>query len=165
MKSIILYTLIFSIIYFSNCDDESMNYIIDNIYLGDSEAASNEENLKKYNIDTVVNCAQELTSEYKDLRFIELKLYDVPEQKLLPKFEVAYNFIKKNSKNNILIHCVAGASRSASLVAFYIMRELRWDYESAYLFIKAKRPVIEPNSGFAEQLREYYYNYIRKTPY
>ena len=45
--------------------DDNMNYIIDNIYLGNSEAASNEEYLKEYNISTVINCAEDLTSVYK----------------------------------------------------------------------------------------------------
>ena len=53
-------------------DDDIMNFIIDNIYLGDSTAASNEVYLKSFNIDTVVNCAEELVSEYKDLKFMEL---------------------------------------------------------------------------------------------
>ena len=86
--------------------DDNMNYIIDNIYLGDSEAASNEEYLKEYNISTVVNCAESLTSEYKELKFMELRLYDIYEQNLFPKFDVAYKYIKLKSKNNILIHCL-----------------------------------------------------------
>ena len=75
------------------------------------------------NIDTVVNCAEELVSEYKDLKFMELKLYDDYEQKLFPKLEIAYKYIKLHKRNNILVHCAAGMSRSASLVIFYIMKE------------------------------------------
>ena len=162
MKSL-LYILILLIINLIICDDENMNFIMENIYLGDYVAASDEEYLKKFNITSVVNCAKEITSDYKDLKFLELKLMDDPEEAIIPKFEVAYRFIKKNLKNkntNILIHCAAGASRSAALVAFYMMKEKKWDYDSCLSYMVARRPVVDPNTGYANQLRDYYYRYI-----
>ena len=144
---------------------EIMNYIIDNIYLGDSEAAGNEEYLKEYNITAVVNCAEEIYSDYRDLKFIELRMFDTPEQNLFPKLEIGYKFIKinsKNPKNNILVHCAAGMSRSASLVALYLMKEKGWDYDICYQFMKERRPVVDPNYGFVEQLREYYDKIIKQ---
>ena len=143
-------------------DDDIMDYIVDNIYLGDSTAASDEEYLKSYNIDTVVNCAEELESKYKDLKFMELKLYDDYEQKLFPKLEVAYKYIKLHKRNNILVHCAAGMSRSASLVIFYIMKENGWDFDVSYRYCKERRPIVEPNDSFQEQLRDYYNKYKKK---
>ena len=81
-------------------DTDRINYICDNIYLGDAIAASNEDFLKEYNISTVVNCARTHRSDYKDIRFMELKMYDRDKQNLFPKFEIAYKFIKANSKHN-----------------------------------------------------------------
>ena len=143
--------------------DDNMNYIIDNIYLGNSEAASNEEYLKEYNISTVINCAEDLTSVYKELKFMELNLYDIYEQNLFPKFDIAYKYIKLHSKNNILIHCVVGMSRSASLVIFYMMKEKGWDYDTCYKYVKERRPIVEPNVGFEAQLRDYYDKYIKNN--
>ena len=161
MKKIFFILLTFILGHIS-CDDDPMNYIIDNIYLGNSEAASDEEYLKQHNIDTVINCAEGLVSEYKELKFLELNLFDYPEQNLFPKFEVAYKFIKLNSKNNILIHCLLGMSRSASLVIFYLMKEKGWDYDTCYKYAKERRPIVDPNYGFAEQLKDYYDKYIKK---
>ncbi len=158
MKRYILFIIIINIII---CDDP-MNYIIDNIYLGGNDAASDENYLKQYNITTVINCAEEIVSVYKDIKLLELNLYDSFNQPLFPKFEVAYKFIKKNSKNNILIHCALGVSRSASLVAFYMMKEKGWDYDICYNYMKERRPIVNPNSNFVEQLREYYDKYIKK---
>ena len=144
-------------------DQNSMNYIIDNIYLGDSEAASNEKYLKKHNITAVVNCAIEYTSKYKDLNFLELKLDDYEYQNLFPMFEIAYKFIKNNSRKNnyILIHCMGGISRSTSLVVFYLMKEKKWDYDTSINYIIERRPIVSPNSGFERQLRNYYDRYIK----
>ena len=158
MKRYILFIIIINIII---CDDP-MNYIIDNIYLGGNDAASDENYLKQYNITTVINCAEEIVSVYKDIKFLELNLYDSFNQPLFPKFEVAYKFIKKNSENNILIHCALGVSRSASLVAFYLMKEKGWDYDTCYNYMKERRPIVDPNSNFVGQLREYYDKYIKK---
>ena len=164
------YLLIFILINLIICDEDDdddqpilMNYMIDNIYLGGKEAASDEEYLKKYNISTVVNCAEEITSEYKDLRFFELKLYDSVIQDLFPKIEIAYKFIKKTAKknnNNILIHCTYGKSRSASVVLFYIMNEKKWDYDTCFQYMRARRPLVSPIEHFEMQLREYYDKHI-----
>ena len=164
------YILIFFLINHIICDDEDepviMNYMIDNIYLGGIDAASDEQYLKDYNISTVVNCAFEITSEYKDLKFFELKLIDNDEQNLFPKFEIAYKYIKINSKKsnkNILIHCTYGKSRSASLVLFYIMKEKKWDYDTCFQYMRARRPLVSPNEHFQKQLRDYYDKYIKNN--
>ena len=158
---ILFYIIIISIINLIICQDDPMNYMIDNIYLGDAEAASDEDYLKSYNITTVINCADDIHSSYKDLKFLELKIYDIEGQSLFPKFEIAYEFIKINNKGNILIHCFLGMSRSASLVAFYMMKEKGWDYDTCYKYMKERRPIAEPISGFAQQLRQYYDKYIK----
>ena len=154
MKKYILLLIIINIII---CDDDPMNYIIDNIYLGGRDAARDIEYLKQYNITTVINCAEEIESIYEDIKFLEIKLYDDEDrQKLFPKFDVAYKFIKKNPDNNILIHCAMGVSRSASLVVFYIMKEKGWDYDYTISYIRERRPSVEPNPYFVAKIKEYF---------
>jgi hypothetical protein len=40
------------------------------------------------------------------------------------------------------------------VVIGYLMKINRWTYEQAYLFVKEKRQIVEPNIGFATQLRQ-----------
>ena len=145
-----------------NLINAGMDYICDNIFLGDNIAASNETYLKENNIGAVVNCAKDLISNYIEIKFLELYLYDLSIEIIIPKFEVAYKFIKEYSDNNILIHCLQGKSRSVSLVIFYLMKEKGWDYDTCIKFIKERRPSISPNIGYVDQLREYYDKYIKK---
>ena len=143
-------------------EEDSMHYILDNIYLGDVLAAENETYLKSFNISVVINCAYEHISDYEDLKAYELNLTDHFPQQLFPTFEFAYNIIKYYNKNNkIYVHCMSGMSRSASLVIFYIMKEKKWDYDRSFEYVQKIRNCIDLNLGFIRQLREYYDKYIK----
>ena len=164
MKAILIILISLNIIQFGLSGDcDPINYIIDNIYLGNKVAAKDEDLLKSYNVTAVVNCAGDFKSNYKDLRFIAFNWDDSSSQNLLPEIEVGYKFIKKNSKgkNNIFVHCQAGRSRSASMVLFYIMKEKGWDFDKTYKYVKEKRPCVSPNRGFRKQLQDYYENNIK----
>jgi protein-tyrosine phosphatase len=56
-------------------------------------------------------------------------------------------------KGNILIHCLAGVSRSPTIVAAYLMYKRKWRYKQALALIKQTRPFVNPNPGFIEQLK------------
>ena len=60
-------------------------------------------------------------------------------------------------KNNaiILIHCMAGISRSVTLTIAYLMSHFRMSMQNAYQFVKDKRPAISPNLNFMGQLVEF----------
>ena len=140
--------------------DKAMNHIYKNLYLGNRKAAQIENFLKMYDIHTVINCAAELQNDYKDVISYDLNLYDMPEEKIILVFERAYDFVKKHLDHNILVHCYMGISRSASFIIFYLMKEEKWDYDTCFDFVRKKRPCIEPNYGFEQQLRDYYNQYI-----
>ena len=162
---IIFYLFILLILFFNNVNafyGAPMNHIYKNIYLGDYRASENENYLKMYDILSVINCAAELNNDYKDIKSFELYLYDMPSERIFPIFEEAYDFVKKHLNHNILVHCYMGISRSSSFVVFYLMKETGWDYETCIEFIRKKRPIANPNYGFENQLKEYYYTYINK---
>ena len=161
MKHLLFILLISKIILIFGQYDDSMDHIIDNIYLGDVFAARNETYLKIHNISIVINCAMEHKSEYKDIKALELELLDFYEIKLFPKFDFVYKIIKQYNKTNIFIHCMGGVSRSASLVLFYIMKEKKWNYDISLNYARSKRPTVNPNESFANQLKEYYNKYIK----
>lgn len=60
----------------------------------------------------------------------------------------------KNNKN-ILVHCHAGLSRSATIVCAYLIRKNGWSCEEAVSFVKKKRNRIRPNEGFIKMLKDY----------
>ena len=72
-------------------------------------------------------------------------------QNIIKYFGECLNFIKGEDK--ILVHCVAGSSRSATIVIAYIMWSKKMTYSKAFNFVKNKRSIIYPNTGFIEQLK------------
>jgi protein-tyrosine phosphatase len=80
----------------------------------------------------------------------------------MPIIELAYHFINHavEQGEKVLVHCMAGRSRSVSVVMYYLMRKHNIDSKEAYLLIRAKRQQASPNSAFMDQLR--YYDHDRR---
>jgi atypical dual specificity phosphatase len=71
-------------------------------------------------------------------------------------FNQAANFIRDAlQRTNVMVHCLAGVSRSVSLVIAYLIKHCGKSYSEAYSLLKSKRRVIQPNSGFVAQLKQY----------
>lgn len=58
-------------------------------------------------------------------------------------------------RSRVFVHCMAGRSRSATLVAAYLMWAQRLSLRQALILLKERRPMIFPNVGFLQQLRRY----------
>ena len=67
------------------------------------------------------------------------------------------HYTEDNLKNggNVLVHCVAGISRSASVVLAYLMWKENMSFEEALEYLKGLRPIVEPNDGFVKQLKDF----------
>ncbi len=50
---------------------------------------------------------------------------------------------------------MAGISRSATIVIGYLMTTENMSLESAYKFVRKKRSLSFPNTGFVKQLKDY----------
>jgi protein-tyrosine phosphatase len=55
----------------------------------------------------------------------------------------------------VLVHCVCGVSRSATLVIAYLMKHYTMSLKQAFDHVKSKRPEIKPNPYFADALQRY----------
>ncbi|XP_013404192.1 phosphatidylglycerophosphatase and protein-tyrosine phosphatase 1-like [Lingula anatina] len=65
------------------------------------------------------------------------------------------NFILDAPEGSVYVHCKAGRSRSATLVACYLMKVHNWSPEEAVSFIKDKRPHVMILPSHYEVLRTF----------
>lgn len=74
-----------------------------------------------------------------------------------PLIEIGYHFINSvvAENKNILVHCIAGVSRSVSMVVYFLMKKMHMTYEGAITMVKSKRQSACPNDSFRAQLTKY----------
>ncbi|KAB0795453.1 hypothetical protein PPYR_12292 [Photinus pyralis] len=133
--------------------DDIPSRITENIYLG-SQDCSELEVVTKYNIKHVLSLGVKPFSFAVNHRFV--KCLDLPETNILDILQhQCYYFISNavKLKENVLVHCAAGVSRSSSIVIGYLMVTEKLSYEDAFKFVKSKRSCIKPNCGFENQLK------------
>ncbi|CAJ0585569.1 unnamed protein product, partial [Mesorhabditis spiculigera] len=130
------------------------------LYLGSQHDALSHDTLKKHNITYVLNLSLNCPKAdilKDDEHFLRIPVNDNYQEKLLPYFYDAFVYLDKVRERGevVLIHCLAGISRSPTLAISYIMRHLKMGSDEAYRFVKARRRTISPNFNFMGQLLEY----------
>ena len=130
-----------------------LSQITENIYLGNLYDAQNIPNLLKIGIQKVLSLItdSQLLFYPKEIEHKLIKISDFPRENIIQYFGECLLFIEDNRK--ILVHCVAGASRSATIVIAYLMWKNQLDYKESAKFVEQMRPCINPNYGFVRQLQ------------
>lgn len=59
------------------------------------------------------------------------------------------------ANRNVLVHCHAGVSRSATIVIAYLMAKYNMFANEAIDFLKSKRECIQPNDRFMQNLKDF----------
>jgi hypothetical protein len=135
------------------------NNILDNIYLGGIGSANDYDTLKTLGITHIVSVIAGFSPPYPDkFHYFILNALDTTNTDLSEYFDITNNFIEDALDNNgkVLIHCMAGKSRSVTILAAYLIKNFGMSVKNALAAIKNKRDIIEPNLFFINQLYEYY---------
>lgn len=138
----------------------------------------------KFNPDSVKNFHGDSWAEYgKDYQQLMIDLDDVEDADLLVELPAAVAFIDKalteaaekenSAKRGVFVHCVAGKSRSVSVIIAYLLWKYPQQFDpaasappnshsrkstakeavaNALELIRKTRPMAYPNHGFREQL-------------
>ena len=127
--------------------------ITDKIYLGEIEGAKEYDYFSKEGIThvlSIINFDVDLSDNPKITHKL-LKLDDENNANLLKYFKECIEFMDNSEK--VFVHCLAGMSRSPSLVIAYLMWKVKCGFYDSYFFVKSRRPFISPNPGFERQLK------------
>lgn len=99
-----------------------------------------------------------------DLESLGINRYRVPVDdddfawdEIKPHLEEIFEQIDlaRSEDKKVLIHCVKGASRSATVMIAYLMHKYRVTYDEAFNFVKSKRTQIEAKPSLTDGLKAY----------
>ncbi|XP_069570128.1 dual specificity protein phosphatase 13A-like [Brachyistius frenatus] len=149
----------------------TMDEVWPNLYIGNVAVAQNRKRLHKLSITHVLNAAHSKQGSIGDQSFYgnTCVYFGIPAEDsdhfdLSQYFKSAADFIHKALKSKdgkVLVHCIMGMSRSATLVLAYLMLRQRLSLRDALRHVVQKR-AIYPNRNFLSMLLKLDEQLIRK---
>ncbi|KAF9226635.1 phosphatases II [Gyrodon lividus] len=127
------------------------------LYLGNIHAARSSRSLTERRITHIVSvCNDPIPAELPEsgITHLRIPVEDVDFADLLIWLPTACQFIDQAIRAGgvVLVHCYQGLTRSATVVAAYLMYTRRIDATQAMLVVREAREQVWYNAGFHEQL-------------
>ncbi|XP_023700898.1 dual specificity protein phosphatase 6-like [Paramormyrops kingsleyae] len=134
--------------------------ILPHLYLGCARDSTNLHVLEEYGIKYILNVTPNLPNLFENVgrfRYKQIPISDHWSQNLSPFFPDAISFIDeaRGKKCGVLVHCLAGISRSVTVTVAYLMQKLNLSMNDAYDIVKMKKSNISPNFNFMGQLLDF----------
>lgn len=161
-----------TIVSVSPTDHSSPGYIVDTspdlgvarilpwLHMSSQDVAAHQQLLQDHGITHILNVGSgiDIHRDSWSWRVEErrVEMLDIPEQSIDKAMAESFEYLElcHESGANVLVHCNAGVSRSATVVIGYLMEHHNMTYDQAHQVVKTKRPCIRPNEGFVTQLKE-----------
>ncbi|PAA50178.1 hypothetical protein BOX15_Mlig031045g2 [Macrostomum lignano] len=131
--------------------------ITDHLYLCSAHPVR-DARLRALGIKLVVNATIDVPPvRLAGVDTLQVPVDDTPYARISNYFDIVADRINGEIRrgNNVLVHCMAGVSRSATLVLAYLMKYRNLNLRQAHDLCKQRRPYIRPNVGFWRQLCDY----------
>jgi predicted protein tyrosine phosphatase len=140
-----------------------LSEILQSLYISDIFSASDEEVLDTTGITHVVSVCQNIPwlgpppgSSY---RVLNINVDDSLDADLLAHFDASNAFIHEalagKQRGKVLCHCLAGISRSPTVVIAYLIGKMGMSLPQAFDIVRERRPIADPNPAFVRQLEQY----------
>lgn len=130
--------------------------VVPKIYIGSIHAAFNQEALVEKGITHILNASRLPSTFPKQFSYLSIDIRDKDNANILSCIPASNIFIEAGvDSGGVLVHCYGGRSRSAALIAAFLLSSTDLGLEKVISIIKAARPVTCINAGFEKQLRAY----------
>eukprot|EP00271_Cylindrocystis_brebissonii_P020287 TRINITY_DN6655_c0_g1_i1.p1 TRINITY_DN6655_c0_g1~~TRINITY_DN6655_c0_g1_i1.p1 ORF type:complete len:167 (+),score=27.25 TRINITY_DN6655_c0_g1_i1:915-1415(+) len=137
-----------------------MDKIEEGLYLGNYSASRQRSALLQLNVKHIVQVANDLGPPPfpKDFVYTVVEISDsiIEPKNISHHFDRCFDAIATARARGeaVLVHCVVGMSRSATIVIGYLMKTRNMSLPAAFSFVKSIRPIVQPNSKFMQELRK-----------
>ena len=131
--------------------------ITDYLYLS-SATAITRQRLSMLGITHIINCTLDVPNlNVPGVQSTQIHVDDHPQARLDIHFDRVSDEISTIASRGgkVIVHCVAGVSRSATLCIVHLMKHHRMSLIKAHEYVKKRRNMIRPNMGFWRQLIDY----------
>ncbi|KAL4646444.1 dual specificity protein phosphatase 22-B-like [Arapaima gigas] len=134
-----------------------INKVLPHLYLGNFKDARDKEQLARYNITHILSIHDSAAPLLQEMTYLCIPASDLPSQDLTQHFKESIKFIHESrlKGEGCLVHCLAGVSRSVTLVVAYIMSVTSLGWQDALAAVRVARPCAGPNVGFLRQLEDF----------
>ncbi|CAK8682009.1 unnamed protein product [Clavelina lepadiformis] len=134
-----------------------MNKILPGLFVGNFRDAKDEEQLEQNNITHILSIHDNARPLLADKKYLCIYASDTPGQDLMPYFRQCAMFIHeaRTGGGSVLVHCLAGVSRSVTVTVAYIMTVTGHTWRDTLNAVRQSRTVANPNYGFQTQLQKY----------
>lgn len=141
-------------------ENPNCSKILDNLYLGSFEARTDPRfgaiiTLVSPPEFRYISQTYPISIEHTN-NVLLIPIADNGYDEIKPYLKAGIEFIDQNVKDKkVLVHCMAGISRSPSMTIAYLMSK-GMSLAEAYWFVRDKRNIINPFSGFLKEISEYF---------
>ncbi|KAM6374249.1 dual specificity protein phosphatase 22 isoform 1-T1 [Alca torda] len=139
------------------CQPSNLCVILPGLFIGNFKDARDVEQLSKNNITHILSIHDSARPMLEGVKYLCIPAADSPSQNLARHFRESIKFIHecRLTGEGCLVHCLAGVSRSVTLVVAYIMTITDFGWEDALSVVRAARSCANPNMGFQRQLQDF----------
>lgn len=141
-----------------------MNKVLPGLFIGNIRDSKDQEQLQKNRITHILSIHDNAAPVLKDMKYLCIQIADTPDQNLSQHFHECIQFIHdaRASGGSVLVHCLAGVSRSVTVSVAYIATVTEHDWMVCLDAVRQARTVANPNYGFQKQLHAFQENELQK---
>lgn len=134
-----------------------MNKVLPGVYIGNFRDSKDPEQLRANNISHIISIHDTARKLHEDKQYLCIQASDTPGQNLTQFFSQSNDFIHaaRIDGGSVLIHCLAGVSRSVTIAVAYVMSVTSLNWRESLKAVRGARSIANPNFGFQKQLQEY----------
>ena len=122
--------------YINLSDNDDFTLVYPNIYIGNYSTTTNLELLKNLKITNIISVIPSFNPPFPEqFNYLHIEAYDDEFQNMTQHFENTNEYIKKclNEGGRILLHCMAGRSRSITVLIAFIISIIKGEFNQSII--------------------------------